>query len=803
MAKNYGLQSASDWQSNYDPDEFQSIRVGDTQVNASSFYGNAAGSGVPGDGPHLFGVGGLGGRIAAEAAGVAVSAPDHALQSVTNAASSDNTGSHETANPQSDITTFAFPNPETVTFAGSGMVFVNTYGAGVTDPFHTAIIYAENELQSHFTNSVTLRVSFDFGDAHGFLAYNSFFNTIRPNYTTLTNALSTHATTADDLAAVNALPTTAPGNAHSSSSTTGFLVAAGMARILGLAGASSSIDDALILGNGFTWNFDPNNRSAGGYDAIGAIEHEISEGGMGRVGGLGYQNNTWAPMDLFRFTSAGQRDYTGGQDGVTTYFSPNGVSPDLTHPYHNSINAQGTFDGADPADWQVGGDSFGFGSPGVPGLLSATDLRVMDILGWTPTPSAPVLAVTAFDANKAEGSSGGSTPFTFTVTRTGSTSGTSTVFWQVNSGSSPSADANDFSGATSGTLTFNTGDTSKTITVNVVADKITEATEFFNVGLANATGATIDQQHVSATGTIQNDDPPTHWMASIDMGPHPAGWLPTGIGDFNHDATSDLAWYNSTNGNVDVWKFTNGHWEGSLNVGSHPAGWQPAGIADFNLDGTSDIAWYNSGNGYVETWKLVNGQWAGNIDVGPHPLGWQPAGIGDFNHDGNSDILWFNPATRDVDIWKLVNGQWTGSVDTGQHPAGWNLAGIGDFNNDGTSDVLWYNPTSGNTEIWTISNGQWSGSVNLGSHPAGWQPAGVGDFNNDGTSDVLWFNPNNGNVEIWQITNGQWAGSVNVGYHPTGWQPAGLGDFNHDGTNDILWRNADTGHIENWLLSNA
>ena len=160
-----------------------------------------------------------------------------------------------------------------------------------------------------------------------------------------------------------------------------------MARVLGLAGASNNLDDALVLGSAFTWNFDPNNRgAAGGFDAIGAIMHEISEGGMGRVGGLGYQNNTWAPMDLFRFTAAGARDFTGGQDGVTTYFSPGGASPDLTLPYHASINASGQFDGFDPADWDSTGDSFGSGAPGVVGNLSATDIRVMDVLGWNLAP---------------------------------------------------------------------------------------------------------------------------------------------------------------------------------------------------------------------------------------------------------------------------------------------------------------------------------------------------------------------------------------------------------------------------------
>jgi hypothetical protein len=282
----------------------------------------------------------------------------------------------------------SFTSPETVTLTGSGMVFVNTYGAGVTDAFHTAIIAAENELQSHFTNPVTIRVSYNFADlGPGFLAQNNFFNTRQVSYTNLKAALIAHGTSIDDLAAIAALPLLAPSNSHSSSATTGFLIAAGMARILGLGAASNTLDDALVLGNGFTWNFDPNNRgAAGGFDAIGAIMHEISEGGMGRVGGLGFQNSTWAPLDLFRFTAAGVRDFTGGQDGVTTYFSPDGTSPDQTHPYHNSINSFGQFDRFDPGDWDVTGDSFGEGAPGDVGDLSATDLRVMDVLGWDLAP---------------------------------------------------------------------------------------------------------------------------------------------------------------------------------------------------------------------------------------------------------------------------------------------------------------------------------------------------------------------------------------------------------------------------------
>jgi hypothetical protein len=219
-------------------------------------------------------------------------------------------------------------SPETVTLPGSQLVFVNTYSASVTDAYRTAILFAEHELQSHFSNNVTITVSFGFADLSGFLAQNSFHNTVHASYANLRAALQSHATTADDIAAVNSLPASDPSNG------TGYLIGGGMARLLGLpgAGTSSSPDVQLVLGNGFTWNFDPNNRgAANGYDAIGAIEHEITEGGFGRVGGLGYQNHTWAPMDLFRYSSPGQRlhwrpgwatDVFFGQRDRTTHSLP-------------------------------------------------------------------------------------------------------------------------------------------------------------------------------------------------------------------------------------------------------------------------------------------------------------------------------------------------------------------------------------------------------------------------------------------------------------------------------------------------
>ena len=110
-------------------------------------------------------------------------------------------------------------------------------------------------------------------------------------------------------------------------------------------------------------------------------------------------------------------------------------------------------------------------------------------------------------------------------------------------------------------------------------------------------------------------------------------------------------------------------------IGSHPLGYQVAGTGDFNHDGTDDVLWYNPTNGKTEIWKIVNGQWSATFDLGSHPAGWAPAGVGDFNHDGTDDIAWYNATTRNIDIWQIVNGKWNGSFDVGSHPAGWAPAG--------------------------------------------------------------------------------------------------------------------------------
>ncbi|MBA4449910.1 hypothetical protein FHK94_09645, partial [Cylindrospermopsis raciborskii CS-506_D] len=114
----------------------------------------------------------------------------------------------------------------------------------------------------------------------------------------------------------------------------------------------------------------------------------------------------------------------------------------------------------------------------------------------------PTLAIASTNATQTEGNSG-TKSFTFTVTRTGDTTNSSSANWAVTGSGTNPADATDFVG-TSGTVNFAAGETSKTITVNVSGDTTVEPDEGFTVTLSNPTNATISTG--TATGTIQNDD---------------------------------------------------------------------------------------------------------------------------------------------------------------------------------------------------------------------------------------------------------------------------------------------------------
>jgi uncharacterized protein (TIGR02145 family) len=117
----------------------------------------------------------------------------------------------------------------------------------------------------------------------------------------------------------------------------------------------------------------------------------------------------------------------------------------------------------------------------------------------------PYLIIAAASTNKDEGDSGVN-EFTYTVTREGYTSLVSTVDWAVTGSGNNAANLSDFIGNSlpSGTLTFNKGDKTKTITVSVSGDTALEPDDTFTVTLSNPSNTQITTS--SVTSTIISDD---------------------------------------------------------------------------------------------------------------------------------------------------------------------------------------------------------------------------------------------------------------------------------------------------------
>jgi len=88
--------------------------------------------------------------------------------------------------------------------------------------------------------------------------------------------------------------------------------------------------------------------------------------------------------------------------------------------------------------------------------------------------------------------------------------------------------------AVAGTLTFEPGETSKTITVDVVGDTLDEPDEAFSIQLANLVNVTVADE--TGTGTIIDDDDPVNNAPEITSTPDTVFNIETGIYEYDVDA---------------------------------------------------------------------------------------------------------------------------------------------------------------------------------------------------------------------------------------------------------------------------
>jgi Ca2+-binding RTX toxin-like protein len=379
------------------------------------------------------------------------------------------------------------------------------------------------------------------------------------------------------------------------------------------------------------------------------------------------------------------------------------------------------------------------------------------------------------DVSISEGADGSKVE-TFTATRTGGSAAFDVNFATAD-GTATSAD-HDYD-AKSGSLHFDAGVNTQTISVTVNGDTKVEGNETFNVNLSDATsGATIS--HAQGVGTIVNDDTAaaTHHVAD----------------DFNGDGISDVLFGNSK-GTLALWELNGDHIATNTTVGSAGTDWHVADVADFNGDGKADVLWENS-QGQVAMWQMNGDHIASNTTVGSVGTDWHAIGAADFNGDGKADILWENSKGQ-VAMWQMNGDHVASNTTVGSVGTDWHAIGAADFNGDGKADVLWEN-SKGQVAMWQMNGDHVASNTTVGSVGTDWKAAGVADFNGDGKADVLWQN-DKGQVAMWQMNGDHIAANTTVGSAP-GWSVIGTGDYNHDGKADVLLQNA-TGTVAQWQMN--
>ena len=270
----------------------------------------------------------------------------------------------------------------------------DSHTSGAPNGFRNAVVTAAANMASSFSNHAVINIQVGYGEINGSAlsagsAAESSSTGNYFSYAAVTTALksdagnSTYQATAD--ASLAATDPTKGGQ---------FYVSSASQKALGLKSATTSgLDGYISLSSALPFEYNQT-AAAGKYDAVGAMEHEISEV-MGRSGSVGkaFGNNVYTPLDLFRYTNTNNANPAAGTpvrsltQNATSYFSINGG---VTN-YGNYNASTGSTDYADLNSTQLG-DPFGYSVAGMAEKLTGNDAVTMASIGWNLTTAGATLA---------------------------------------------------------------------------------------------------------------------------------------------------------------------------------------------------------------------------------------------------------------------------------------------------------------------------------------------------------------------------------------------------------------------------
>ena len=293
----------------------------------------------------------------------------------------------------------------TSTNVGTHITIMATYDASVTalqasDPttyanYYAAVQSAIQAFQNLISTPITVNIAFGWGEVAGNtiptgVSGESSTYQYPTTYANLyTQVKATETTSAVQTAAVGSLPTTDP------TSGSPFSIATAEATALGFDTTRYTIGGSVGLDSSPTenWAWTQSTVGSTNNDAIGTLEHEISEvlGRSATGGALGQ----YTLLDMFRYTAAngldnnpigapaGPRDepfVTGYNVNAPSYFSYDGST--VTQLFETPTAVA---NGNDVADWAstVNNDAFGDGPTGQVDVITPTDNQVLQVLGYS------------------------------------------------------------------------------------------------------------------------------------------------------------------------------------------------------------------------------------------------------------------------------------------------------------------------------------------------------------------------------------------------------------------------------------